>query len=341
MIPTVDQLVEAYRRGRAWDARFPSLANLDEGRIRKMNGSEQDARDLMASLQNSDAQIDALVAAFHKGRTLIADGDVGPATEALLKIPRCPIPDFAPPPGATFDLGDPSLNKAVETMQAFATGTGGWPASGCDPLAAVKNVHAIRVRIDPTRATSTQKAYLQQACDAAAESYRDMGILVRYILTDPSIAAEIVKWFENLLGGVIGWNEFVSPGRCSQIEGRLDIGYSPSDWWMFAELEGHETGHGLGLSHTRGGRMNPSIIRTPNVRSWRGDPSEAALRRMYGGEPIILPTPGPSPIPPPPGGQKIVIENSPGMAVAQRVRALQPFTAAKDEILGEFYYKHA
>ncbi len=38
--------------------------------------------------------------------------------------------------------------------------------------------------------------------------------------------------------------------------------------------------------------MNPSIIQYTGIPSWKGDPSETILNRMFGGEPIDPPDDG-------------------------------------------------
>jgi hypothetical protein len=295
----VDILVEAFRRGRTWDPAYPNLHNLDEAAIRKMTGKEPDAQQLARSLQQSDGNYRTLVHAFHQ-REPDFDGGIGPATEKLVSIPRCPMPDFAPPKGAAFDFGDADVNAAVQSYQNFAYtgGTGSWPVSGCDPEH--KGIHSMRVRIDPTGAPSNWTANRDKILAAVTKSYADMGLSVRYIIDDFE-PAELTKTFINLRGGTIGINYFPR-GGCSVITGVLSRTYNPSDWRYHAELEGHETGHGVGLEHTNGGRMNPSILLTPDVSTWRGDKSEAALKRYFGG--VAIPTDPTDPEPPePPSGE--------------------------------------
>jgi hypothetical protein len=114
-------------------------------------------------------------------------------------------------------------------------------------------------------------------------------LLVRYDLEGKYAKPHIKKKFENLWGSVIGWNEFPQSGTCNQtINGRLDTGYVPTDPLMWANLEVHETGHGVGAQHTRGGIMNPSIIRIDPL-SWIGTPSESNMKRWFGGERVFPP----------------------------------------------------
>lgn len=285
MLDNKQLLLEAYRRGHAWNPAYPNLLNLDEGRVGMMDGSESDAKLLIASRQASDLNFDVLVAAYHQ-RAAVPDGEIGPATRLLAELPRCPIPDFAPPPHASFTYDDPGLQAAVESQQrAAAMGSGSWPS--CDPERT--GVNSFRVRIDPTNMPSTIKEYIDKALEAVVGAYAEMGCAVRYILA-ASGDCEIAKRFENIPGSVIGYNYFPQPDTCNQtITGRLDTGYTPSDYRYFANLECHETGHGVGLQHTRGHIMNPSILLVWPL-SWKGGPSESTMRSFFGGVPISTPT---------------------------------------------------
>lgn len=292
-------LVEAYVK-RAGDPKFPNFRNLDLARVKKMNGTEADAKDLIRSYQNSDENYNGLVLAFHK-RIPNFDGEIGPATEALADIrmdPKlaCPMPDFPLPPGATFDTGDPELNAAIESQQrAEAMGSGSWPS--CDPTRL--GVNSFRVNLAMANIPGTVKAYLDKALEAVVKAYAETGCALRYVKDGDATECEISKKFQNLSGSVIGWNEFPNPGTCNQvINGRLDTGYAPSDYRYWANLECHETGHGVGLQHTRGHIMNPSILLVWPL-SWFGGPSESVMRRYFGG--VAVPTGGDPPPPPPPG----------------------------------------
>lgn len=279
-------LLEAYQRGLAWKPNFPNLHNLDRARILKMDGTERDAKDLITALQESDANILPLALHFNEDQNL-TDGDLNESTLALVNLRRCPLPDFPPPPHASFHYDDPELQMAVQTMQESALqGEGGWPS--CDPDQ--PDFHSLRVGLDTTRAPANWRAHRDEILAECVHCAGEMGVAVKYILDEPDADVEEKVQFESIPGNVIGYNYFPNPNTCNQvITGRLDIGYDPSDWRLHANLDTHEhLGHGLGLQHTRGGIMNPSILLIWPL-SWINDPSEAAMRRMYGGVPV---TPG-------------------------------------------------
>src|SRR5688572_17724886 len=104
-----ERLLWAYRHGHAWNPAYPHLQHLDEAAVAKMDGSEQDAKDLLASWQQSDINVETLVWAEHGGRALQPDGIIGPASKAVMAMKRCPLPDYPPPPHATFHYDNPDL----------------------------------------------------------------------------------------------------------------------------------------------------------------------------------------------------------------------------------------
>ena len=188
------------------------------------------------------------------------DGEIGAGTIATLDADRCGCADY------------PDPNEA--------TGSGGWPK--CDPER--PDVHSIRINLNTSRMPSAVRGYIDQALAASVAAYAEIGLAVRYIMDGDPQAAEIEKEWQPLAGSTIGWNQFPQANTCNQtITGKLDTAWTPSDWRYFASLEIHETGHGVGLQHTRGGVMNPSI--TGNI-SYINDPSYGTLKRYYGGEPI-------------------------------------------------------
>lgn len=299
-----------WRTGHFFNPAHPETLNVAEADLPALTLADTVVKLAVKSFQESDASLVTLTRVMH-ARDPVTDGDAGPATRALAVAPRCPVPDHPPPPGVRVRHADPDLDGVLRSMQAWAeAGSGSWPVPGCDPTRT--GVHSIRVGINTSAAPAKVKAYLAEALALASACYAEMGLAVRYVLDGPD-KVEIAKRFESLSGSVIGWNEFPRPGTCNQtINGRLDTGFTP-DVRLWANLEAHETGHGVGLQHTRGGIMNPSILNVWPL-SWKGTPSEATMRRYFGGEPLpgspIDPTDPPpiDPPPPPPSAGSITID---------------------------------
>jgi hypothetical protein len=317
-----DKLLAAWHRGHFWNPAKPDVLNVtDESAVQKLTIDHPIAQQAFQSWQEADANFDTLVLAWHK-RPPHFDGVVGPATEQLIELPRCPLPDFPPPPNASFDYGDAGLNAAVESMRANASGSGSWPMPGCDPDR--QGVHSIRVRLPTNNQPSTVTGYRQKALEACSACYAEIGLAVKYITEGD---CEIAKLWQSLGGSIIGWNEFPSPDTCNQtINGRMDIGYAPSDYRLWANLEVHETGHGVGLQHTRGHIMNPSILLVWPL-TWKGGPSESTISRYFGGEPLTPVTPPPPTPPPPPGGDpwagSSITVNQPGKPPRRFIPAIE------------------
>lgn len=198
------------------------------------------------------------------GRPGIADGEIGPATAALFDVPRCQCPDY----------GDD-----VE----LATGSGSWPA-GC--TAEYPDNHTFAIYWDKSRMPSFLAPVIDECIARCYAAYRDIGIV---FITTPSrsSAQTIVTWQRG--NGWIGLAIVGQNQRCnSQIWAKFDTVYRPSrlvDQW--SRLLAHEFGHNMGLRHSRGGIMNPSISSGVfDNNEWRGDPSEPILRRWFGGVPV-------------------------------------------------------
>lgn len=299
MLTDKELLVEAYQRGHAWNPANPNLLNVDEGRVKMMDGSESDAKALIASRQASDINFDVLVQAWHK-RLPTFDGDIGPATRALATIPRCAMPDFAPPPTASFHYDNPDLQAAVVSYQQFAEykgGSGSWP-KGCDPEH--PQVHSVVVRLNSSAASSHQKNLLKQILDMVELTEAEVGQSVRHVVDESYSNPQHDVQFQSIAGSVIGFAYFPTPNTCRQtVQARIDNGFN-ANAFVLAELLTHEyKGHSDGLEHTRGGIMNPSIGSPSSRSSWKGDPHESTKNRYFGGVPISTPTDPTDPIPTP------------------------------------------
>jgi hypothetical protein len=215
----------------------------------------------------------------------IADGHVGPATNQLFEVERCGMPDY--------QEGD------------MAVGSGSWPAN-CR-MDVWPNTHTFSVQVDKSNmpsflgAKNDPDSVFEQCWIRVRQAYADIGILFIREDTNPR-ANTLVTWQRG--SGWIGLAIVPSRPQCSsRIWAKFDISYKPNDLFnQWCRLLAHEWCHNMGLSHTRGGIMNPSIVSGPfTATAWRGDPSEPALVKFFGGVPVKLgdtpDKPSPDPIP--------------------------------------------
>lgn len=221
------------------------------------------------------------------GRIGIADGDIGPATEKLFAVERCGCPDYQ-----------------IEA----ANGSGSWPAN-CRPD--YPGIHTFSVQMDKSRMPSFLQNVIEPAWKLVVQAYANMGIL--FLREDQNNKANtLVTWQRG--AGWIGLAIVPNSPRCGErIWARFDNVYRPNDLLnQWARLLAHEFGHNMGMSHSRGGIMNPSItsgVFTPTA--WRGDPSESILRKYFGGVPVqIGPKPDPDEPVPPTGPKDYYFEGS-------------------------------
>jgi hypothetical protein len=191
--------------------------------------------------------------------------------ESLFSIPRCGCPDIA----------------------ADDTGSGSWPV-GCH--AEYPKNHAFAVFFDLSGMPSHWKSAFEAAWDLVVKAYANIGI-VFFRVADRKKANTIVTWQRG--SGWIGLAIVPRGPKCGQtIWAKYDNRYGSSfsiDRLInqLAYLMAHEFGHNMGMSHTRGGIMNPSLINgTFHSDQWRkNDPAFATLKRYFGGEPVELESP--------------------------------------------------
>lgn len=363
----VERLLWAYQFGHAWNRapKYANLRNLDAGRIQKMQGDEPDAKLLIASWQDFDPNVERLVRAFHNGRDLEPDGDVGPATEAVMKFARCAMPDFAPPAGAEMSMYDINgLRGAVESYQKYADyrndghefsgpegswsteerepenaeyvgGSGSWP-KGCDPKR--PNVHSTRVSLLQAGFSAHQRAYMAEVVAACERCPAEVGLATRYVLDgDPTDAEHDVRG-QNIPGGVIGFAYFPQVGTCNQtVVARIDSSFNASKY-AFAELFEHEQGgHSRGKEHrsrtsAKKSIMHPSIGNPAAWPTWIGDAGEFEMVKWFGGIPVPPLTPPQPPVPPahPPVTGQLFVEQGTIIRGEVLFDGKWPFVAVRD-----------
>ena len=281
--------------GHFWNGNYPDVLNVNESDLPTLSLSDTAVQQAVQSYQTSDANMNILARLIHN-RALVADGDVGPATRALAGVPRCPLPDRPPPPNATFHYADPDVQRAVESMQQRATGSGSFPA-GCY---GTQGVHEVKISYDDSRANSKQREWLPEIKTRSHAAVAAVGVR---LIEVPVGQANIAVSFRPLGGSTIGLAEFNS-GQCgSRVFCYLNPNYSPNIDQVLVLLL-HENGHNWNLDHRSGNIMNPSILsvkpawieRDASGRVTYQDNSYPTLKKYFGGDPLDPPAPPGPPI---------------------------------------------
>lgn len=231
-------------------------------------------KEAISSFQDfNDAALDHICMQMH-GRPSIPDGELGPATAALLDMPRCEVPDYA-----------------FANEEAEAIGTGSWPA-GCHPD--WKSNHVLTVNVDKSGMRDFLKPHFdKEIWPAVVNAFADVGLLL--IREDGNTRANLQTRFVRPDGNWLGLAIVPSRPRCGDvIWNHYDQDWRPSNLAaMWTTLLLHELGHNARLNHSRGGIMNAYLL-SGLPASWKNDVSLPALSRHYGGERVPIPKPGPA-----------------------------------------------
>jgi len=265
------------------------MTSVTEADLPSLKLTDEPVRIAIQSFQEFMAEDFDRLALYYHGRIGIADGDVGLATAKLFEVERCGYPDYS-----------------IEA----ANGSGSWP-SGCHP--AWKNNHAFSLQVNKSGMPSYLQPIFEQAFELVRQAYANIGMV--FVREDNNDRANtLVTWQRG--AGWIGLAIVPRSPRCGErIWAKFDNRYQPSQLLhQWARLLAHEFGHNMGMSHSRGGIMNPSIASGPfTPTAWRGDPSESILKRYFGGVPVNLggtPAPPVDPTPPPTGIKKLYFTGS-------------------------------
>jgi hypothetical protein len=182
-------------------------------------------------------------------------------TDSLFEVPRCGMPD-----------------------NEIKTGSGSWKV-GCH----VAGKHSALYRVDKRRMPSFLVSTFEPAWELMRQAYEEIGLSI--IRDDNTEKYNSLVTFEKGRG----WIGLAIVGRghtCNtRIWAKFDTVYKPNDLLnQWARLLAHELGHNCGLSHSRGGIMNPSILPGKFDRTaWLNDPSYEILKRWFGIKPTTPP----------------------------------------------------
>lgn len=273
---------------------LPDLYNVEEKDLPKLTVNDAVVKQALASYQAAMILEYDRAALEHYERRAIIDGELGPATEDLLKVERCGCPDFG-----YIDAQGKLIRGTLP-----AVGTGGW--AKCHNIG---NFHAALVYVNKASMPAFLQPVWPQVWANVVQSYDRIGL--HFIETDdPNNHNTSLTWVRPD-GGWIGLAIVGRNQSCnSKIWSRYDQNYkggssTPAIIQQWTTLVKHELGHNCGLEHSRGGVMNPSIVNGLPVL-WDGDPSLNLLNRWFGGEaynPPQPPQPPDNPNPPVPPTQ--------------------------------------
>ncbi len=221
----------------------------------------------MRSFQSLDNQFDLVAPAVHGGRPMDVNGEMGPATSLVMGLQRCGHPDYERPDDV-----------------AEAVGRGNWPR--CHD---VGDFHAVSIKI-----ANSPPSFLAPLFDRVKErvkqAYAELGLLIHWDGRSPvNIDFSFVSRSSGWIGlAIVGngqscnsriWCRYLSSYRGGSSDEQI-----VTQWTTLVK---HELGHNCGLSHSRGGVMNPSIVNGLPI-SWKNDPSEGLLKTRFGGVPVPM-----------------------------------------------------
>ena len=236
--------------GVSWNVHPEDLAHLDV--------SHPAVQEALLSYQTFFADtLDPLTQQIH-GRGVFLDGIIGPATEKLMEMPRCGVPEFA--------------NKEEAN----------WPTT-------CRNEITVSYEFDSINAILAAAAWPQ-----ALKAWVDRCELMFDLLPAFSNSSRIWATDGPLSGSTLAWS-YLAQNDCGA---RLEQRYNTSVNWGLSLLSStiiHEVGHALGLDHIndRNAIMYPSITDVTEPQ----EPDIAAMERLgYKRRTTPLPPDDPGPL---------------------------------------------
>lgn len=216
----------------------------------------------IASFQEMEAEKLERACLKHHKEPAHFDGVIGPATIEVMGLPRCGHPDYGP------------------DVEAAVGNGGSWV--GCHDIG---DAHCATIYVDESGIPSFLEPVYSSVLERIQAAYDDIGLRYTWVESpsEANITVEFVRSAPGWIGlAIVGQREACTSKIWAKFLGTYKPANVLNEW---TTLMLHEHGHNAGLSHSRGGIMNPSIVEGL-APTWRGDPSEPLLVRMYGGEPV-------------------------------------------------------
>ncbi len=306
---------KAWEYGHFWNPSNVNGANVKQSDLLTLRAKDQVVIEAFRSLALSDVTSYARHVFEIHGRPPQFDGHFGPALQAMVEDPagRCPVPDFAPPPGVVFAFDDPSLQQVVEQMQARGTqpalGNGNWQS--CHNIG---NAHCATVMVDMTGLPTFLTGIFGKVLTRVQKAYADIGLLFRFLdkqkkdMLTGDVFDSNVNIDMSFANSSSGWIGLAIVGTGETCGGRIWAKFlntykgGSTDEAIITQwttLIKHELCHNCGFSHSNGGVMNPSIVNNLPPEWSANDPTTPKLTRAFSGVPVAVPGGGPTPNPGP------------------------------------------
>lgn len=292
----------AFETGQLWGPQNKDGPNIKPGDLKKLKPFDSAMRDAFSGLAKMMVRTYAPSFAKHYGTVPdLDDVKIDAALLETMETPRCEVPDYAPPPGASFLFDDPLVQQVAEEMQrvvAKAIGrNGNWPR--CHGAG---DFHSSIIQIDEThRPAWMTDAILIPVLRNTEQAYWAIGSHVIFVNKNMKGYVDGKDYYGHHVDVKSSW----VPSSTSWIGLAiltLGLGCSDEIWQRYlntykggsppeiiirqnTKLFIHETGHNHGLPHTNGFIMNPSILNDEQITWTPADPSTAKLKMEYGGFP--------------------------------------------------------
>lgn len=310
-----DETFQQYAIAILWET--GRLFSVPQASIANLTLRDQVVIDAMIDMMKFHAPEVAVRTLDAHGRLPEFDGEVGPAMKGFFEedIPkRCPVPDYAPPKGVSFQFADPALQEIALAMQVAepALGIGNWKS--CHGIG---DAHCAVVQVDPTNLPGHVQPVFKDILRGVQKAYADVGLLFLFVdgnkkdlLTGTAVESNVnidmsfVRQSEGWIGlAIVGTNQTCGSRIWCRFLATYTGGSTPAQIiQQWVSLIMHELGHNCGFGHTSGGVMNAFLVNgLPGI--WTpSDPTTPKMKQAFGGVPVAVPGGGTPKPPAPPAG---------------------------------------